>query len=110
MSTVCRNCQNRVQRLQGGGNNTPPPSGSRRGNPGALRPRRALAQIIHTRRTAGNPGLERRRPWPCESKPEAKTAAFFNLASSRKPHFSTRCNWLEARKGTALRFFSSVPR
>ena len=46
MSTVCRSCSNRVQRLQDGWNNTPPSSGSRRRAPRALRPERGVTQSI----------------------------------------------------------------
>ena len=46
MSTVCRSCPNRVQRLQDGWNNTPPSSGSRRRAPGILRSQRGVTQSI----------------------------------------------------------------
>ena len=46
MSTVCRSCPNRVQRLQDGWNNTPSSSGSRRRAPGILRSQRGVTQSI----------------------------------------------------------------
>ena len=46
MSTVCRNCRVRVQRLQEVWNNTPVSSGSRRQAPGILRSQRGVTQSI----------------------------------------------------------------
>ena len=97
MSTVCRNCRVRVQRLQDDWNNTPSSSGSRRRAPGTLRSQRGVTQSIHDRRTDLSV-LERRRQWHCKSDPEAKIAAFLKVsserkelrpASSRTPSFST---------------------
>ena len=114
MSTVCRNCRVRVQRLQGGWSNTPPSSGSRRRAPGILRSQRGVTQSIHDRRTDLSV-LERRRPWPCKSDLEAKIAAFLKVSPHKgeksagfEPtnlllHY--RCNRLEARAGTSLLFF-----
>jgi hypothetical protein len=51
MSTVCRNCRVRVQRLQEVWNNTPASSGSRKRAPGILRSQRGLPYNIHNRRT-----------------------------------------------------------
>ena len=106
MSTVCRSCPNRVQRLQGDWNNTPSSSGSRRRAPGALRPQRGVTQSIPI------DGLVE-TPWSavdrgnCKSDPEAKIAAFSSTASSRIPQYLLyRCNRLEARTETSLLFFS----
>ena len=76
VSRAYLHCHDHEQRLQGLVQ-AASPSGSRRGDPGVLRPRRVKPHITCNRRTAGNPGLERRRQQLCESKPEAKTAAFF---------------------------------
>jgi hypothetical protein len=46
MSTVCRSCPNRAQRLQEMWNNTPVSSGSRRRSPGTLRSQRGVTQSI----------------------------------------------------------------
>jgi hypothetical protein len=51
LSTVCRSCSNRVQRLQDDWNNTPSSSGSRKRAPGTLRSQRGLPYNIHIRRT-----------------------------------------------------------
>ena len=51
MSTVCRNCRVRVQRLQDDWNNTPSSSGSRKRAPGILRSQHGLPYNIHNRRT-----------------------------------------------------------
>ena len=77
MSTVCRYCQSRVQRLQEAWNNTPASSGSRTLDPWALGPKRGHPQYIHNRRTEGLTLLECRRPWARRVQVlRAKTAAF----------------------------------
>jgi hypothetical protein len=113
MSTVCRNCRVRVQRLQGDWNNTPSPSGSRRQAPRALRPERGVTQSIPIDGLVATPwsAVDRGN---CKSDPEAKIAAFLKVsqaigelspASSRTPHFfPPRCNRLGARAGTSLPF------
>jgi hypothetical protein len=115
MSTVCRNCRVRVQRLQEVWSNTPISSGSRRRAPRALRPERGVTQSIPIDGLVAT-------PWSavdsgnCKSDPEAKIAAFLKVsphkggicpALSRIPLLlPTRCNRLEARAGTSLPFFS----
>jgi hypothetical protein len=51
MSTVCRNCRVRVQRLQEVWKYTPIFSGSRKQAPGILRSQHGLPYNIHNRRT-----------------------------------------------------------
>ena len=103
MSTVCRNCRVRVQRLQGGWKDTPPSSGSRRRAPRALRPERGVTQSIPIGGLVATPWRAADRG-NCKSDPEAKIAAFSSTASGRIPQYLLyRCNWLEARTGTALR-------
>jgi hypothetical protein len=94
MSTVCRNCRVRVQRLQEVWNNTPISSGSRRRAPGILRSQRGATQSIPIDGLVAT-------PWSavdsgnCKSDPEAKIAAFLKVSSARKelspalsrPHF-----------------------
>ena len=115
MSTVCRNCRVRVQRLQDGWNNTPSSSGSRRRAPGILRSQRGVTQSIPIDGLVATPwsAVDRGN---CKSDPEAKIAAFLKVsphkggicpASSRTPIFlHYRCNRLGARAGTSLLFFS----
>ena len=132
MSTVCRNCRVRVQRLQDGWNNTPSSSGSRRRAPGILRSQRGVTQSIPIDGLVATPwsAVDRGN---CKSDPEAKIAAFLKVsphkgdslatarlspspkseggvsgcpASSRIPIFlHYRCNRLGARAGTSLLFF-----
>ena len=81
MSTVCRNCRVRVQRLQGDWNNTPSSSGSRRRAPRALRPERGVTQSIPIDGLVAT-------PWSavdsgnCKSDPEAKIAAFLKVSQT----------------------------
>ena len=88
MSTVCRSCPNRVQRLQGGWNNTPPSSGSRRRAPRALRPERGVTQSIPIDGLVAT-------PWSavdsgnCKSDPEAKIAAFLKVSQAIGDTFAT---------------------
>ena len=114
MSTVCRSCPSRVQRLQDGWKNTPPSSGSRRRAPGILRSQRGVTQSIPIDGLVATPwsAVDRGN---CKSDPEAKIAAFLKVsqaigelspASSRIPIFlHYRCNRLGARAGTSLPFF-----
>jgi len=107
MSTVCRNCRVRVQRLQDGWKNTPSSSGSRRRAPGILRSQRGVTQSIPIDGLPVTPAWSAVDRGNCKSDPEAKIAAFSSTASSRIPQYLLyRCNWLEARTGTALRFSS----
>ena len=93
------------QRLQGRENHASRPSGSRRGDPGVLRPRRALTQIIHIRLSDGPPVLEYSRPWPCESKPEAKNAASEDGTLPSFLFHQQRCDRQGAKAGHPLLFF-----
>jgi hypothetical protein len=78
MSTVCRNCRVRVQRLQDGWNNTPSSSGSRRRAPGILRSQRGVTQSIPIDGLVATPwrAVDRGN---CKSDPEAKIAAFLKI-------------------------------
>jgi hypothetical protein len=94
MSTVCRNCRVRVQRLQEVWSNTPISSGSRRRAPRALRPERGVTQSIPIDGLVAT-------PWSavdsgnCKSDPEAKIAAFLKVSCESRelspalsrPHF-----------------------
>ena len=85
MSTVCRNCRVRVQRLQDGWNNTPSSSGSRRRAPGILRSQRGVTQSIPIDGLVATPwsAVDRGN---CKSDPEAKIAA-----PARKSHHTLIC-------------------
>ena len=134
MSTVCRNCRVRVQRLQDEWNNTPSSSGSRKRAPGILRSQHGLPYNIHNRRTDLSV-LECRRRGPVSVSFAGKNRCVSKGFSSQGRHFchctliafaqkrrrrewmpgfepihhypsSYRCNRLEARAGTSLLFFS----
>ena len=137
MSTVCRNCRLRVQRLQGGWNNTPSPSGSRKRAPGILRSQHGLPYNIHNRRTDLSV-LECRRRGPvsvsfagknrCVSKgffrkedilatarlspsPKSEGGVSGGPALSRKPTFSTTvATGLKPGREHPSSFFSRVTR
>ena len=81
MSTVCRSCPNRVQRLQDGWKNTPSSSGSRRRAPGILRSQRGVTQSIPIDGLPVTPAWSAVDRGNCKSDPEAKIAA-----PARKSH------------------------
>ena len=101
MSTVCRNCRVRVQRLQDGWNNTPPSSGSRRRAPRALRPERGVTQSIPIGRLVET-------PWSAAARGTAR-------ADSR-PKSLRSVTWLRANTGistlivaTGLKLERNIP-
>jgi hypothetical protein len=115
MSTVCRNCRVRVQRLQEVWNNTPIFSGSRKRAPGILGSQHGLPYNIHIRRTDLSV-LECRRRGPVSVSFAGKNRCVskgFLRNQEIEPGFEPktqlshyRCNRLEARAGTSLLFFS----
>jgi hypothetical protein len=115
MSTVCRNCRVRVQRLQEVWKYTPISSGSRKRAPGILRSQHGLPYNIHNRRTDLSV-LECRRRGPVSVSFAGKNRCVskgFSPQGRNLPGFepihhypsSYRCNRLEARAGTSLLFF-----
>jgi hypothetical protein len=111
VSTASRNCRFHVQRLRERGKIAPRSIGSRREDPGALRPTRLQWQnnLGGKHQTPCDPGL-------CQSDPEAKTAASLNLRErfpqegerggralslTTKTPLSTSICGLEARAGTS---------
>ena len=133
VSRACHHCQNHVQRLRGLDQASTSP-GSRRRDPGVLRPRRPIGQSNSSGKQ-NSTGL--RRPVetpcdlePCQRKPDAKIAAFLlkkttarcspapsgavgvsGVKASSRTHFlfhTTACR-LDARTETSPPHFFAQP-
>jgi hypothetical protein len=118
MSTAFFHRQSHVQRLRGKGH-APKFLGSRRRDPGALRPQRRPERHNNLSGKQQKPPIlsRERRETPCDLRlckcePKAKTAASLSWASSLTallPIYSRTCR-LEALAGTSPPLLSSHPR